>query len=208
MRQLFKRVDFLKNTEIKSLVDARLKSFKEFNEKSNEELFIELCFCILTANFNAERSIKIQEEMADEFLTIPETELAKRLKQFGHRYPNARAEYIVKARQYIKTIKNVLEKFNDEKRLREWLVKNVKGLGYKEASHFLRNIGYENLAIIDFHIIDVLVKHGIIEKPKTLTRRKYLKIEEILRRIAARLELTVAELDLYLWYIETGKILK
>ncbi len=208
MRQLFKRVDFLKNTEIKSLVDARLKSFKEFNEKSNEELFIELCFCILTANFNAERSIKIQEEMADEFLTITEIELAKRLKQFGHRYPNARAEYIVKARQYIKTIKNVLEKFNDEKRLREWLVKNVKGLGYKEASHFLRNIGYENLAIIDFHIIDVLVKHGIIEKPKTLTRRKYLKIEEILRRIAARLELTVAELDLYLWYIETGKILK
>lgn len=208
MRQLFKRVDFLKNTEIKSLVDARLKSFKEFNEKSNEELFIELCFCILTANFNAERSIKIQEEMADEFLTITEIELAKRLKQFGHRYPNARAEYIVKARQYIKAIKNVLEKFNDEKRLREWLVKNVKGLGYKEASHFLRNIGYENLAIIDFHIIDVLVKHGIIEKPKTLTRRKYLKIEEILRRIAARLELTVAELDLYLWYIETGKILK
>ncbi len=146
--------------------------------------------------------------MADEFLTIPETELARKLKQLGHRYPNARAEYIVNARQHMRSIKNLFDKFNDEKRLREWLVKNVKGLGYKEASHFLRNIGYKNLAIIDFHIIDVLVKHDIVEKPKTLTRRKYLEIEDILRKIAVRLELNLAELDLYLWYVETGKILK
>lgn len=208
MRQLFKRIRYLKNTEIKNLVDARLKSFKELNERSSEEIFIELCFCILTANFSAERSIEIQKEMADEFLTIPETELARKLKQLGHRYPNARAEYIVNARQHMRSIKNLFDKFNDEKRLREWLVKNVKGLGYKEASHFLRNIGYKNLAIIDFHIIDVLVKHDIVEKPKTLTRRKYLEIEDILRKIAVRLDLNLAELDLYLWYIETGKILK
>ena len=94
------------------------------------------------------------------------------------------------------------------KSLREWLVKNIKGLGYKEASHFLRNIGFDDYAIIDFHIVDLLVKYNIIQKPKSLTKQKYLEIEEKLRKIAKKTNLTLAELDLYLWYMETGKILK
>ncbi|MFX1600424.1 MAG: N-glycosylase, partial [Promethearchaeota archaeon] len=81
-------------------------------------------------------------------------------------------------------------------------------IGYKEASHFLRNIGYSNYAIIDFHIIDLLVQYNLIEKPKTLTKTKYLKIEQVLKGIANKLNLNLAELDLYLWYLETGKILK
>jgi len=92
--------------------------------------------------------------------------------------------------------------------LREWIVRNVKGLGYKEASHFLRNIGFTQYAIIDFHIIDLLLKYKLIEKPKTLSKTKYLEIEELLRQIAKKLNLNLAELDLYMWYMETGKILK
>lgn len=92
--------------------------------------------------------------------------------------------------------------------MREWLVKNIKGLGYKEASHFLRNIGFKNFAIIDFHIINLLVKYDIIKKPRTLTKIKYLEIETILRNIAKNLGVSLAELDLYLWYLETKKILK
>jgi N-glycosylase/DNA lyase len=101
-----------------------------------------------------------------------------------------------------------ITKFHDKKAIREWIVNNVKGLGYKEASHFLRNIGFDDYAIIDFHIVDVLVNHKLIEKPKTITKRKYLEIEEILKNIAKETNLTLAELDLYLWYMETGKILK
>ncbi|MEM2975891.1 MAG: N-glycosylase, partial [Candidatus Bathyarchaeia archaeon] len=96
----------------------------------------------------------------------------------------------------------------DEIALREWLVKNIKGIGYKEASHFLRNIGFTNLAIIDFHILNILTRHKLIKKPKTLTRKNYLEIEQTLKNIAEKLNLTLAELDLYLWYIETNKILK
>jgi len=91
---------------------------------------------------------------------------------------------------------------------REWLVESVKGLGYKEASHFLRNIGYDDYAIVDFHIVDLLVRHNLIKKPKTLSRVKYLEIEEILRKIAKKSGLTLAELDLYLWFLETNKVLK
>ena len=80
--------------------------------------------------------------------------------------------------------------------------------GYKEASHFLRNIGYRDFAIIDFHIIDLLVKFNIIEKPKTLTKKKYLEIEAILKKLGDKLHLDMGKLDLYLWYMETSEILK
>ena len=93
-------------------------------------------------------------------------------------------------------------------KLREWVVKNVKGIGYKEASHFLRNIGYKNLAIIDFHIVDLLVKYDLIEKPKSMTKKKYLEIENVLKQLGRELHLDMAKLDLYLWYKETGKVLK
>ena len=78
----------------------------------------------------------------------------------------------------------------------------------KESSHFLRNIGYKNLAIIDFHIIDLLVKQNLIEKPKTITSKKYIEIENILKELTEKTDTSLGELDLYLWYEETGKILK
>jgi len=208
MRKLLESIQNLKNSEVKNLVDARLREFRDIHNASSYEIFKELCFCILTANFSAERSMKIQMEIGDEFLTAPESDLARRLRELGHRFPDARARYVVDARKHKNSLKDVINTFNDGNELREWIVKNVKGIGYKEASHFLRNIGYTNFAILDFHIIDVLTKHSVIEKPKVLTKRKYLEIEDLLKEIALRSNLDLAELDLYLWYMETGKILK
>jgi len=205
---LLKSIENLKNSEVKNLVNTRIREFKENGAKSNGEIFIELCFCILTANFNAEKAIKIQTEIGKDFLTLPESQLAEKLKRLGHRYPNTRAKYIVKARKYKNSLKEVISSFNVEDELREWLVKNIKGIGYKEASHFLRNIGYTNFAIIDFHITDLLARYKLLEKPKTLTKKEYFKIENLLREIAEKSNLNLAELDLYLWYMETGKILK
>jgi len=207
MDELIKQIESLKDGEIGNLIQKRIDEFKELNKKPNDELFKELCFCILTANFNAEKSIKIQNEIGECFLDNSEEELAKKLKNLGHRYPNARAKYISESRKCKESLKEVIQ-FNDKKKLREWIVNNVKGLGYKEASHFLRNIGFDDFAIIDFHIVDILVKHDLIKRPKTLTKTKYLEIENLLRTIGKKTDLTLAELDLYLWYLETGKILK
>jgi N-glycosylase/DNA lyase len=208
MEGILKCAGDMKRSELKKLVDARVKEFKETGEKSSSDLFKELCFCILTANFNAEKSIKIQKGIGDGFITLTESQLAKKLRGFGHRYPEARAKYIVEARKHQSSLKDVISSFKSENELREWLIKNIKGLGYKESSHFLRNIGFDNFAIIDFHIIDILEKYGLIERPKTLTKRKYLEIEGLLKKIAKELNLNLAELDLYLWYAETGKVLK
>jgi N-glycosylase/DNA lyase len=207
MQQLIQKIEKLKKTEIKKQIDKRIQEFKNTNKKSNNELFNELCFCLLTANFNAEKTIKIQNEIGDCFLSDNQNEIREKLKTYGHRFPNKRAEYIHDARNCKDRLNEVVN-FHDRKALREWIVKNVKGIGYKECSHFLRNVGFEDYAIIDFHIIDILVENNIIQRPKTLTKNKYLEIENILRKMAEKTNLTLAELDLYLWYMETGKILK
>lgn len=208
MNGILRSIENLKKSKVRNLIEKRMKEFKEMDNKPSSEIFKELCFCILTANFNAERSIKIQSDIGEGFLTLSESQLTKKLRKLGHRYPDTRAKYIVGARKHTNSLKDIISSFNNEDELREWLVKNIKGIGYKEASHFLRNIGYTNFAIIDFHIIDVLTKHKLIERPKTLTRKRYIEIENLLKKIAKKLNLNLAELDLYLWFIETGKILK
>ncbi len=208
METLVEKVEELKNSDVRIAVDKRIEEFRELGKKSSDEIFRELCFCITTANFNAQRSIEMQNSIGNGYYTLTEQALAAKLKSMGHRFPEARAKYIVGARKHRDMMEDKLQNAESERELRKWIAENVKGLGYKEASHFLRNIGFMNLAIIDFHILDLLARHNLIERPKTLTPKKYLEIEDVLRRVAERTNLTLAELDLYLWYIETGKVLK
>jgi N-glycosylase/DNA lyase len=158
--------------------------------------------------FASERCISIQKEMGRDFRVLSEEELAAGLKKHGHRFPNTRAKYIAEAQgcelDLYRQIGSGLER-------REKLVQDIKGLGMKEASHFLRNIGFKDVAIVDFHIIDLLNREGLIEygrRSGSLTKVKYLEIEKVLRELADRVGMNLAELDLYLWYIETGKVLK
>lgn len=208
MKSLLNQIDKIKKSEVKSTIDLRLAEFESLGRKTSGELFKELCFCILTANYSAEGGIRIQREIGDGFLDLPEPELAKKLKTLGYRFPNMRAAYIAEARRHACSIRKTIGSFEDESELRDWLVMNVKGIGYKEASHFMRNIGYSDVAILDFHIIDVLAEHGLVEKPKSMTKARYLEIESLLKKIARRAGLTLGELDFYLWYMETGKVLK
>lgn len=206
--KLVNDVEKLKKSEIVNLINAKVKEFIENRNKSINDIFKELCFCLLTANFSAEKSLRIEKEIEEEFLTLSENELSEKLRKLGHRYPKSRAKYIIEARKMIFQIEKLLHSSLNERILRDWLVKNIAGLGYKEASHFLRNMGFMNLAIIDRHIISILSRYKIISKPRTLTKSRYLKIEKILDEIARKTSLSLGVLDLYLWYMKTGKILK
>jgi N-glycosylase/DNA lyase len=210
MKELLSKLEQLKYYEIKNTIFSRMKEFEELGKKSSNEIFKELCFCLMTANFSAQGGIKIQNALQDDFLYMSEEELSKKLSELGHRFPNMRAKFVVLAQIHKDTIKETLKSISDEIKMREWIVKNIKGLGMKEASHFLRNIGYKNVAIIDFHIIDLLAKHNLIDKPKnkSLSPKKYIEIENVLREISKQTNLNLGELDLYLWYEETGKVLK
>jgi N-glycosylase/DNA lyase len=208
MKELIESVENLINSDIKDLVDKRILEFSEIKRSSIEKIFKELCFCVMTANCGAEKCIEVHEGIGDGFLILSEAQLSERFKDLGYRFPNLRAKYIAEDQNYKRVLENKLKNDGDEHELRDWIAKTMKGIGYKEASHFLRNIGYKNYAIVDFHIIDLLVKHDLYQRPKTLTKKKYLEVETLLKDIASKLNLNLAELDLYLWYLETGKILK
>ena len=154
MQPLIKSIENLKKSEIKEIIDSRIKEFSELGKSSINEIFKELCFCLLTANFSAQGGIKIQKEINNGFLTLSEIDLAKKLSGLGHRFPNARAKYIFLAREKINGLKKILESDESNLKKREEIVKNIKGLGMKEASHFLRNIGLgADVAILDRHIL-------------------------------------------------------
>ena len=200
--ELVKKLNNLMESEVRKTVEQRMVEFENVGDK-----FSEMCFCILTANSSALMGLKLQNNLRNEFRNSDESELREKLKRHGYRFPN-RAEYICHNRQY-EDIDKILCSFSDGRKAREWLVKNVKGFGYKEASHFLRNIGYKNVAIIDRHILRVSERYGIIDEiPKNLNGKVYLEIEKNLEELADVMGITLAELDLYLWYMETGKILK
>ena len=145
MKALTNKIESLKKSKVSYIVNKRINEFKNVNKKSDGEIFQEMCFCMLTANFNAEKSIKIQNEIGECFSTDSKDELSKKLKNYGHRFPNTRAEYISESLKCKDKLKEIVQ-FHDKKALREWIVDNVKDLGYKEVSHFLRNIGFNSFS--------------------------------------------------------------
>jgi len=208
LETLARSIEKLKSSEVSELVAEKMREFKEMEKERNEVWFSELCFCILTANSTAKLGLKIQGELGDGFLTLPKKELTRRLKELGHRFYNKRADFIVSARKF-ERMKDIITKFSDVQRAREWLTENVDGIGWKEASHFLRNVGFEDVAILDRHILALMREQGLIgQVPRTLTRRRYLEIEEKLKELAEKIGLSLAELDLYMWYLKTGQVLK
>jgi N-glycosylase/DNA lyase len=125
------------------------------------------------------------------------------------RFHNTKAARIVEARANFPAIAARLAQGGPPPSVREWLVQNVKGLGWKEASHFLRNIGCRNLAILDRHILKNLKHHGVLTSlPRTLTHGRYLAVERRFAGFADAVGIPMDELDLLFWSRETGVLLK
>lgn len=197
-------------------IAARLAEFRAvWDAKSDALLFQELVFCIFTANASARMGLRSVEAIKNILSDGTQNDFARILTGV-HRFPNARAAYIAVTRDFLQIdcdlrLREKLESFADPFERRDWLAqtREIKGLGYKEASHFLRNVGFRGYAILDKHILNCLAELGFIQEPKPPANRKqYLAIEAILKDFAIRLEIDFDELDLVLWSIKTGEILK
>lgn len=197
------------NPSVRALVEKRMKEFQALNSQYSTRWFEELVFCILTANSSAEMGLKCVEALKQRGYISEGSmnDVQKTLKDFGYRFPRKRAEYIVLARRWRKELKENVMKFEDISEARDWLIKNIKGLGPKEASHFLRNVGYFDIAVVDRHVFRTLCEHDLVLST-TLTKKKYLECEGELKEVAKALRMPIGKLDLYLWYAKTGKVLK
>jgi N-glycosylase/DNA lyase len=144
-------------------------------------------------------------------------EMTLALRRSGaHRFPVERSGYIVITRSYLRehcdmALRQKLKSFSDPIDRRDWLAqeRRVKGLGYKESSHFLRNIGLGGYAILDKHVMSCLTDLKVVDTPKPpANRTRYLETEERLKFFARDIGIDFDELDLVLWSMKTGEVLK
>jgi N-glycosylase/DNA lyase len=201
-----------RDPRVKRMVENRMEEFRQVHEMDTYKWYEELVYCLLTAYASAVMGQKCVDALCldNVLLEGSEDDIRRVLVETGHRFPNKRSEYIYNTRTLAPVLKETIQGFHNSKEARKWLVENVKGLGWKEGSHYLRNIGFFDLAIIDRHILNNLREFELLEEDgkKGLTRKKYLAIEELLDVVAEKLQLEPGELDLYMWYRKTGKVLK
>ena len=181
---------------------------------TNDQIFAELCFCLLTPQSKAKSCWRSIEYLVEKDILLKGNASQIKENLTGVRFHNNKSGYIIESRErYLNGDLKKLKKFltaTKPFKLREWLVKNIKGYGFKEASHFLRNVGLgDDLAILDRHILKNLVIFGVIEEiPKTLSKNVYNDIEKKMKTFSKKISIPLNHLDLLLWYKEAGEIFK
>jgi N-glycosylase/DNA lyase len=199
-------------------IKKRLGEFQEvWHHGSDARLWEELVYCIFTAGASARMGLNAIDAVRSLLLDGEPEEMTQVLRETGaHRFPVARPRYIVTTRDYFRAnfgmaLRERLRSFSDPFERRDWLAqeKQIKGLGYKESSHFLRNVGVKGHAILDKHVMRCLAEMNIVDTARPpANRRKYLEVEQEFRRFARQIKVDFDELDLVLWSIKTGEILK
>lgn len=208
----------LKASHVKKreLIKQRLSEFRKIFEKGNDvAIFQELAFCIFAAGASAKMAARSVQSIEEVLMTADSAGLSSRLRGV-HRFPNSRARYIFHTREFLMRdynfrIRDLLLDLKSPVKRRDFFAnyRGIKGIGYKEASHFLRNIGFRGYAILDKHILKSLHELGIIDDPRPpATRSNYMRIEKKFKRFARYLQIDFDELDLLLWSEKTGEIIK
>jgi len=202
-------------------------SNRKWKEMSENELWQELCLCILSSNIPYELALSAflhlrengylklgwltnvsnsQELMAEELskpIYLPRRTDGSYRK---YRFPNVRSKNIAKAAKVVSSIEGWISKIladsRSEEEARDFLVDHISGIGLKEASHFLRNIKYSSqLAIIDSHVVSFLIEIGEVTQRdlKTITPKMYFKLETKLQEICNKNELDLSLFDMAIW---------
>jgi N-glycosylase/DNA lyase len=195
-------------TELQPQILSRLEDFARVPK---EQHFYELCYCLCTPQSKAEHAHAVQlilqklnfEERGFDPVSI------LRDKQHYIRFHETKAKRLLKAREQWREIATLLDSTLGDEEKRAWLVEHIDGISWKEASHYLRNIGYRNLAILDRHTLKHLVWCGVFDEiPNIAGKARYLAAGEGFKRLAKELGIPMDELDLFFWASEAGLILK
>jgi N-glycosylase/DNA lyase len=202
--------------EIKPDIKTRLNEFKDiYKNGDNKDIFLELSFCLLTPQSKAKTCWKAALELKEKNLLFSDN--AKKISTVINsvRFKNKKSEFIILARKMFFNngnlpLKEKIESFSDNFERRLWFANNIKGMGLKEASHFLRNIGFgKNLSILDRHILKNLALLKVIpEVPSSITPRIYFEIEKKMTAFSEKIGIDMEALDFILWYKEAKEVFK
>jgi len=185
--------------EEKNELQRTIKQFKR--RKTKEEKFYDLCFCLLApqTTFKSNRAT-IFDLIALDFYhrEISRKKLYKVLRRT--RFFRVKTGYLLGLKKVFPEIVEELKRKKSAEAKREYLASNIKGMGLKAASHFLRNLGEEDLAVIDTHVMKFLGA----DHSQAKTKREYCEIEKEFRKVAKANRMTPAVLDAYIWKTYSG----
>jgi N-glycosylase/DNA lyase len=192
---------------------SRLKKPKFAMERRPEEIWQQKIFCVLSSQFSAQRAASIANRIVKDIAffdnSLPfsriEEECFKFLSspQIGYRFPSIRARQISLCWFLFWQVKDdyheYIRSFDTEEEARGEIAKTFPGMGFKQSSMFLRNIGAcKNLSVIDIHILYYLRACHNWEFDH-LTPKRYLQAEDILRKDALHYGVELNVFDTIVW---------
>ena len=196
-------------------IDVAIKGYANTINYEEKDYFAEIAFCILTPQSKARNAWAAIEKLKENGLlyTGNEEDIVEYLNVV--RFKNNKAKYLIELRNLMTRngkldSKNILKEIGDVFEKRNWILKNIKGMGLKEAAHVLRNLGYGRyLAILDRHVLKNLMELGVIKEiPKTLTPKIYFEIEEKMKEYSKYVNIPMDALDLVFWSQQAGEVFK
>jgi len=199
--------------------DSKNVYWKELTET---KLLEELVLCLLSSSVKYEVAASYVEYFTEagffnswllnvpnqeELYVIMNTPILVKSKYIRYRFPKQKSIQLYNLIANIygqgSSIKQILNKSKDPKFIRENLVEICSGIGNKQSSMFLRNIGFTNkLAILDTHLIDYLKTIQIIPSNfKLNTTKKYILVEDKYLDYAVSNNFDMSHLDSAIWSI-------
>ena len=125
-----------------------------------------------------------------------------------YRFPKVRANSISQTSNAFYAnggnIRNWLKSFNEPTDARRGVIDKAHGIGPKQASMFLRNVGYSNeLAILDSHVLRFMNFIGLIDEVEAniATIRRYEHTESKFLNYAYKIGWSAGLLDQAVWIV-------
>jgi len=186
----------------------------QFAQVPKTAWFREVLLCLLTPQsspYHAEAAMVKLQEMGFFCGRLSESEVAQVLRTPAQyvRFHRVKAARLMRALDQRDEIEQLLSAGLGANEERDRLRGLVSGLGMKESSHALRNIGRCGLSILDRHILRALCDCGMLEEmPSSISDGRYREIESLFLLLADKLNESPDVLDLYLWARATGSVFK
>ncbi len=203
------------------LITQRIGSARE-SPQAETDLRYELVACLLGSQVRAESADAAVSRLSSAGLLYDDrwrrrdaafeadvaAELANRRSglagETSYRFPQMRARQLAQMRVVLRSepLTTRLASCRDIRAVRAGLVRDLPGIGPKQASMFLRNVGKSyDVAILDVHVLKYFHRLGLLPEHKLAisTLKLYEKAEAVASRYAIQCGHPVGFLDWAIW---------
>jgi N-glycosylase/DNA lyase len=205
-------------------IHARINDVEK-HERTDQQLWRELSCCLLSsqvpfplAQAAADEIYRVGalemqvgrrwEEVQTVVLTILQSRFDVGPSSRRYRFPVSRSYQLAKTwalvRERSGSLSAALASFEDAHEARSWFVTNAPGIGPKQASMFLRNVGVTyDLAILDRHVLKYMSALGLcsVQVSQLSSLGQYRVHEAVLQEHAADVGYPVGLVDWAIWIV-------